>query len=117
MKQFNELEQNVIEWGAEKGILTKATPLAQCNKTKEEFHELEEAVNAQNSGFITFINSKGNKVNTKDEIIDAIGDITVTLILQCELQGIKFTECLESAYNVISKRTGKMINGQFVKDK
>ena len=27
-------------------------------------------------------------------------------------------DCIpESAYNVISKRTGKMINGQFVKDK
>jgi len=25
-------------------------------------------------------------------------------------------ECLESAYNVITKRTGRMINGQFVKD-
>lgn len=25
-------------------------------------------------------------------------------------------ECLQSAYDVISKRTGKIINGQFVKD-
>lgn len=25
-------------------------------------------------------------------------------------------QCLESAYNVINKRTGKMIDGQFVKD-
>ena len=26
-------------------------------------------------------------------------------------------ECLETAYTVISKRTGKMIDGTFVKDK
>jgi hypothetical protein len=32
------------------------------------------------------------------------------------MQELKLTECLESAYNVISKRTGKMVGGQFVKD-
>ncbi len=32
------------------------------------------------------------------------------------MQGLKLTECLESAYNVIAKRTGKMVDGQFVKD-
>jgi hypothetical protein len=29
---------------------------------------------------------------------------------------LKLTDCLESAYNVIAKRTGKMVDGQFVKD-
>ena len=32
------------------------------------------------------------------------------------MQGLKLVDCLESAYNVISKRTGKMVDGQFVKD-
>jgi hypothetical protein len=32
------------------------------------------------------------------------------------MQGVRLTDCLESAYNVISKRTGKMVGGQFVKD-
>jgi NTP pyrophosphatase (non-canonical NTP hydrolase) len=49
--------------------------------------------------------------------VDALGDILVTIIIQAEMQGLKLEECLESAYNVISKRTGKMINGTFVKDK
>jgi len=30
---------------------------------------------------------------------------------------VPFEECLESAYNVIKSRTGKMIDGVFVKDK
>jgi len=30
---------------------------------------------------------------------------------------LNLVECLESAYNIISKRTGKMIDGKFVKDK
>lgn len=36
-----------------------------------------------------------------------------------ELQslGFKYIEdCIEQAYNVIKKRTGKMVNGVFVKD-
>ena len=45
-----------------------------------------------------------------------MGDIMVTLIIQAKMQGLSLEECLESAYNVITKRTGRMINGQFVKD-
>lgn len=114
---FKELKEKVVQWGAEKGILTKATPLSQCLKTKEEYEELEEAIRAQAEGKETFYNSKGVLVNTEEEIQDAIGDIIVTLVLQCALQKIEVEDCLEGAYNVISKRTGKMINGQFVKDK
>lgn len=114
--KFKELEEKVINWGAEKGILDKATPIAQCNKTFEEVEELKEALEAQEHGAETFFNSKGFLVNTNAEIKDAFGDIVVTVILGCKLQGLDFTECLESAYNVISKRTGKMVDGQFVKD-
>ena len=45
-----------------------------------------------------------------------MGDIMVTLIIQAKMQDLSLEECLESAYNVIAKRTGKMVNGQFVKD-
>lgn len=98
---YQELEKLVIEWGREKGILEKGTPIQQCCKSEEEVEELALAI----------IN------NDREEIIDALGDILVTIIIQAEMQGLKLEECLESAYNVISKRTGKMIKGQFVKDK
>jgi NTP pyrophosphatase (non-canonical NTP hydrolase) len=97
---YYELECAVENWASKKGILDKATPMAQALKTLEECTELCTAINADN----------------RDEIIDAMGDITVTLIIQAKMQGITLEECLESAYNVISKRTGKMVNGQFVKD-
>ena len=45
-----------------------------------------------------------------------MGDIMVTLIIQAKMQNVSLEYCLKSAYNVISKRTGKMVNGQFVKD-
>ena len=54
--------------------------------------------------------------SNKEEIIDAIGDIFVTIVIQAQLQKLDFSDCVQSAYDVISKRTGKMIDGQFVKD-
>ena len=54
--------------------------------------------------------------NRSGEIHDAIGDIVVTLIIQCKMQNVSLTTCLEGAYNEIKNRTGKMENGIFVKD-
>lgn len=99
--KYKELEPLVIQWAEDKGILTKATPEAQAQKTLEEVNELVEAINS----------------NNKEEIVDALGDILVTIIIQAELQGLSLEDCLESAYNVIAKRTGKMVDGIFVKDK
>jgi NTP pyrophosphatase (non-canonical NTP hydrolase) len=97
---YNQLESLVIEWAANKGILEKATTAAQANKTMEECQELIDAIQDDN----------------REEISDALGDILVTIIIQAKMQNMSLIECLESAYNVIAKRTGKMINGQFVKD-
>lgn len=114
--KYQELEALVIAWAAQKGILENGTPIAQCNKTFEEVEELEEALEAQRMGLKNFKNAKDNNVLTDEEIKDALGDILVTIIIQAEMQGLSLTECLESAYNVIAKRTGKMVDGQFVKD-
>lgn len=97
---YNQLEALVIEWAENKGILEKATTAAQANKTMEECQELIDAIQDDN----------------RDEISDALGDILVTIIIQAKMQNMSLLECLEGAYNVIAKRTGKMVNGQFVKD-
>jgi NTP pyrophosphatase (non-canonical NTP hydrolase) len=117
MKDYKELEALVLLWAKEKGILDKASSLAQASKTSEEVHELLEAVEWQSLGYKDYTNSKGNLVDTDAEIKDALGDILVTIIIGAELQGLSLLNCLQSAYDVISKRTGKMIDGQFVKDK
>lgn len=93
-------KENVLQWGADKGILSKATPMAQAIKTLSEVEELLRAINCDD----------------KEEIKDAYGDILVTIILGAKLSGLDIEDCLQSAYDVISKRTGKMVNGQFVKD-
>jgi NTP pyrophosphatase (non-canonical NTP hydrolase) len=99
--EYRDLEIAIEQWAEDKGIIDKATPIAQALKTLEETTELCVAINNKD----------------KAEIIDAIGDIVVTLIIQCRMQDVLLEDCLNSAYDVISKRTGKMINGQFVKDK
>jgi NTP pyrophosphatase (non-canonical NTP hydrolase) len=101
MKDYFELECAIEAWAEGKGILAKATPMKQAMKTQEELTELCNAI----------------LDNDKEEIKDAIGDIVVTLIIQAKMQGMTIEECLNAAYDVISKRTGQMINGQFVKDK
>lgn len=148
---MQEIQNKVIQWAEDKGIFEKSDPTSQFLKTISEVGELADAVNK----------------NDLPEIKDAIGDITVTLILHAEMTdseleldvdecvgyenpkeavlyllqvlckivdyeeygatiealvaiasyyGWTLQECLQSAYDVISKRTGKMQNGVFVKD-
>ncbi len=100
MKDYFELEVAIEQWAQDKGILDNATTMKQAEKTHEEVLELISAIDEDN----------------REEIKDAIGDIMVTLIIQAKMQGMTMEECLNSAYDVISKRTGRMVNGQFVKD-
>jgi hypothetical protein len=97
------LEEEILDWAHDKGILGaqgRGTEAGQHMKTLEEVEELTHALADRNL----------------PEIADAIGDIYVTLVIQAEMQGLRMSDCIDGAYNVISKRTGKMVNGQFVKD-
>lgn len=116
MKNYSELEPLVIAWAGECGILDKATPLTQIEKTQEELDETKEALYWDSKNVPEYVNKKGKVVNTKEEVKDGYGDQFVTLIIGAHMSGLSLLECLESAYDVISKRTGKMINGTFVKD-
>ena len=42
--------------------------------------------------------------------------MVVVLTNLAHLNGVHIETCIADAYNVISKRTGKMLNGTFVKD-
>ena len=97
---YYELEVAVVDWAEQKGIFKNGDPYAQAMKTVEEVSEHCNAIT----------------INDKAEIKDALGDIMVTLLIQAQMQDMNLEECLESAYNVIKNRTGKMVDGQFVKD-
>ena len=83
-----------------RGIYAEGDPKTQYIKLMEEAGELGRAILKQN----------------REEQKDAIGDMVVVLTNLAELLDMPIEECVESAWNVISKRTGKMINGTFVKD-
>jgi len=113
---YEDLQQLVVEWGKEKGIIGSATPLQQWQKIKEEVEELGFALFAKQQGLIFYNDVKMRNKGTDNEIKDAIGDVLVTVILTAKLAGVNPVEALESAYNTIKERKGKMINGKFVKD-
>lgn len=95
-----ELRKKIISWAEERDIFKKSNPMVQAIKTREEVLELLDAI----------------ELNDKKEITDAIGDIIVTLVIQCKMQNLDIDKCVESAYNEISQRTGTIKNGVFVKD-
>jgi NTP pyrophosphatase (non-canonical NTP hydrolase) len=52
----------------------------------------------------------------RDEEIDAVGDIVVCLAIYCDIQRIDIEEATQLAYDTIKGRTGKNVDGVFVKD-
>jgi NTP pyrophosphatase (non-canonical NTP hydrolase) len=95
----NEFEP-IRNWAQERGIYEKGDAKTQFLKLIEEIGEL----------------SKSILKNDEEEFIDAIGDCVVVLTNLAALNGKNIEDCINSAYEVISKRKGKMINGTFVKD-
>ena len=92
--------QKIRDWAGERGLYTKGDTKTQFCKLMEEAGELGRAILKQD----------------KPEVVDAIGDMVVVLTNMAHLSGTTIEECIDTAYKVISKRTGKMINGTFVKD-
>ena len=90
----------IREWAKSRGLYDKGNTIVQYVKLQEEAGELAQAL----------LN------NDHDEINDAIGDMVVVLTNLAHLHGTHIETCIADAYDVISKRKGKMINGTFVKD-
>lgn len=117
MEQFIDLQTKVLNWAKDRGILDQGTAIGQAQKTEEEASELVEHVFAQSLGLDSYTDPvTGKHIDVHEAIYDDIGDTFVTLIIQAEMQGFCILDALEQAYEVISKRKGRMINGQFIKE-
>ncbi len=90
----------IRNWAATRGLYNEGNSHTQYVKLQEEAGELAKAL----------------LKNDKPEVIDAIGDIVVVLTNLAHLEGYSIEYCIDEAYKVIAARTGKMINGTFVKD-
>ncbi|NND24157.1 MAG: hypothetical protein HKN86_05620 [Acidimicrobiia bacterium] len=90
----------IREWARERGIYERGDSKTQYIKLMEEAGELAQALLKRD----------------EPEIYDAIGDMVVVLTNLAELEGVKIEDCIDDAYEEISNRKGKMVNGTFVKD-
>ena len=87
-------------WATERGLYDKGDTKTQFCKLMEEGGELGRAI----------------LKNDNEEFVDAIGDMVVVLTNLAHLGGTTIEQCIDSAYNEIKNRKGKMSNGTFVKN-
>ena len=92
--------QLIRDWAGERGLYSKGDTKTQFCKLMEEAGELGRAILKDDN----------------PEFKDAIGDMVVVLTNLAHMGGTTIEDCIDTAYDVISKRTGKMVNGTFVKD-
>lgn len=95
---MNELINKVKEWHYARNLIDGSTDKAQFIKLVEELGELQDNIMAGT------------------DFKDDIGDMLVVMINLCERNNTTLEDCLEVAYNDIKDRTGKMVDGVFVKD-
>ena len=90
----------IRDWAKQRGLYDKGNAHTQYVKLMEEAGELAQSLLKQD----------------KPEIQDAIGDMVVVLTNLAHIEGFTIEDCIDAAYTQIAARTGKMINGTFVKD-
>lgn len=98
MRNMNELVVAVESWAEERGLIS-ADPFKQMAKLIEEIGELAE----------------GLSKDKRDLTLDGIGDAVVVLTILARQVDSSINECLGIAYDEIKDRTGKTVNGVFVK--
>lgn len=96
MTQFDLIRQ----WAHDSNLIEGATPHAQFVKLIEESGELAAGI------------AKSRPL----AVMDGIGDMVVVLTILAAQHGVTIEECIAMAYAEIKDRTGRMVNGTFVKE-
>jgi NTP pyrophosphatase (non-canonical NTP hydrolase) len=98
---YSMIEMDVIRWGEDRHIVQNSNPRAQAIKTLEEVGELMQAI----------------ADNNREAMIDAYGDILVTLVMGCATADLDLVSCFKHAYEQIKDRKGYLSpEGIFVKE-
>ena len=96
---LEEFNNNVLYWAKKRGLIDKKNVPKQLMKTMEELGELSSAI-----------------LKKKDtEIMDGIGDVIVCISILSEQLGFDIHDCIGHAWNDIKDRTGRTIDGNFIK--
>lgn len=97
-KNFMGLIELVKDWGREKKI---DNPIMQFAKVNEEVGEIAHELTRSRL--------------QSPELVDAIGDTLVTIIILADILDIDLYDALSEAYDTIATRVGETKNGSFVK--
>lgn len=115
---FEELKTNVEEWAEDKDLLHSENADKQFMKFIEEVFEFKSEMDylcriGQSSEEAY---SDYEQIETQENMQLEMGDIFVTLIVLCKQLDIDCVECLQLAYDKISKRKGITKDGIFIKE-
>lgn len=100
MYDASETFDKIINWAVARNLVEGATPAAQFEKLAEEFGELGRALIEDDQA----------------KFEDAVGDMVVVLTILAAQRDTNIEKCIAGAYDEIKDRTGKMVDGKFVKD-
>lgn len=96
---MQELTKKIKEWAIDR-MLNFSDPTKQMLKLMEEVGEL----------------AQGMVKNNRAQVYDSIGDVYVVLVILSMQLGLEIEDCVQTAYDEIKNRKGKMANGVFVKE-
>lgn len=99
-----ELTSKVIEWAEDRNLIEGSTPEKQLEKLAGELIELSVAVAKGSFGLVY-----------SREVAEELGDCLVVLTILAKQLDFELYDCLAIAYDKISKRQGRVIDGKFVK--
>jgi NTP pyrophosphatase (non-canonical NTP hydrolase) len=95
---MTNIVEKIINWHYDRNLIEGSSDKDQTLKLLQELGELSDSV------------CKGKCLK------DDLGDMMVVMLNIMERNAITIEECLETAYNDIKDRKGKMIDGVFVKE-
>lgn len=129
-KDINYYVEQIKQWHYDRGLIEGSTPWSQTKKLLEEFTELVAAQKAGDSPVDIFthiesmltdllVDGRIKTVEPEDAdeaYIDALGDMIVVQVNLAEQLESSTLSCIESAWDAIKDRKGKLVNGVFLKE-
>lgn len=116
---FEILRGKVLEWAKDKELLHDKNAEKQFLKFMEEVFEFRDEwllfVHEYNKCSYGEANNNPEVVEHRGNMKLEMGDVFVTLIILCDQLNMDPVDCLGRAYGKIKDRTGKTINGVFIK--
>lgn len=107
MKTFEQLQNEVLNWAHAKRIIK-----VEVHQAAAQLRKFNEEVDEFRAAFQKYFESRAGLHDVEDEL----GDVLVTIINTAACLNIDPVSCLNRAYNKISGRKGRTVDGVFVKD-